>query len=126
MPYWSHIKEGWTHRHHSNVLFMFYEDMSRDLPSTIRKVAEFLGKTMNEEEITKLTEYLKIDNFRVNPAVNCSELKEVGVLKAGEQGFVRKGKTGGWSEEFTDELNERAERWIEENLKNTDLRFPSR
>lgn len=29
MPYWSHIQEGWEHRHCSNVLFMFYEDMNK-------------------------------------------------------------------------------------------------
>lgn len=126
MPYWAHIKEGWSHRHDSNVLFMFYENMSRDLPGTIRKVATFLGKKMNEEDVAKLTEYLKIENFRTNVAVNCCELKDVGVLKHGEQDFVRKGKTGAWCEEFTDELNIRADRWIEENLKNTDIKFPLR
>lgn len=29
MPYWSHLKEGWEHRHEPNVLFMFYEDMNK-------------------------------------------------------------------------------------------------
>lgn len=124
MPYWKHIKEGWARRHEPNVLFMFYEDMSKDLPGTIRKIATFLGKAITDEEIAKLREYLKIDNFRNNEAVNGSELTDVGVLVKGEQGFVRKGRTGAWSEEFTSELIERADRWIEENLKDTDLRFP--
>lgn len=124
MPYWAHIKEGWANRHQPNVLFMFYEDMNKDLPSTIRKVATFLGKTIDNEQVEKLTSYLSIENFRNNPAVNSCELKEVGVLKSGEQGFVRNGKVGGFNAEFTDELNERADRWIEENLNDTDLRFP--
>lgn len=124
MPYWTHIKEGWSHRNHPNVLFMFYEDMNKDLPGTIRKVAKFLNKNLSDEQVTKLSSYLNIENFRNNPAVNCNELKEIGVLKSGEQGFVRKGKTGAWSEEFTPELRERADRWIELNLEDTDLRFP--
>jgi hypothetical protein len=28
-PYWSHIIEGWDHRHHPNVLFLFYEEMNK-------------------------------------------------------------------------------------------------
>lgn len=28
-PYYEHVKEGWEHRFTPNVLFMFYEDMSK-------------------------------------------------------------------------------------------------
>jgi hypothetical protein len=28
-PYWSHVIEGWDNRHHSNMLFLFYEDMNK-------------------------------------------------------------------------------------------------
>jgi hypothetical protein len=34
------------------------------------------------------------------------------------------GKSGNWKEEFSPELNRRADKWIQENLKHTDLRFP--
>nr|CAD7206551.1 unnamed protein product [Timema douglasi] len=46
------------------------------------------------------------------------------MLKPGEQEFIRKGKTGGWSEEFTPGLQEKAYQWIQENLQKTDLRLP--
>lgn len=124
MPYWTHLEEGWSRRNEPNVLFMFYEDMCKDFPATIRKVAEFLGKQLDDEQIAKLGDYLSITNFRNNPAVNGVELREVHILKTGEQGFVRRGKTGGWQEEFTPELMDRANRWIQQNLKNTDMRFP--
>lgn len=42
----------------------------------------------------------------------------------GEQQFVRKGKNGEWKNEFGEETNIKADKWIEENLKGTDLRFP--
>jgi len=28
-PYWSHVIEGWDHRHHPNMLFLFYEEMNK-------------------------------------------------------------------------------------------------
>lgn len=123
-PYWTHIKEGWAHRNHSNVLFMFYEDMNKDLPGTIRKVAKFLDKSMTEAQVERLADHLHIRNFKNNPSVNCEELKRIKLLNSGEQGFVRSGKSDGWSDEYTPELKERVLKWIEENSKDLDFQFP--
>lgn len=125
-PYWEHIREGWEHRHEPNVLFMFYEDMNRDLPATIRKVATFLGKTMDEDQVTKLTHYLSIEQFRNNPSVNQHELKQVKICVSKEAAFVRNGKSvvNGWQKEYTPEIIDRAQKWIDENLAKTDMRFP--
>lgn len=68
--------------------------------------------------------HLKIENFRKNNSVNFDALKYLNILNNGEQGFVRKGKNGGWKDDFSPELEKRANRWITENLKKTDLRFP--
>ncbi|KAF4524247.1 hypothetical protein B566_EDAN008793 [Ephemera danica] len=88
-------------------------------------LARFLDKSMNEVQVAQLAEHLNITNFRRNPAVNFDLLSEVGLMNDGEQSFIRKGKTGGWREEFTPELNARADKWINDNLNKTDLRFPA-
>lgn len=124
MPYWAHVKEAYTYRNHPNVLFLFYENMIKDLPGTIKKVAEFLGKNYTEEEIDKLTDYLSIHNFKNNPAVNGKELIELKIQRPDEQGFVRRGKSGG-NQEYTPELNKRAEKWIQENSKGMEFQFPT-
>lgn len=103
---------------------MFYEDMNKNFPETICKVAKFLGKTLTIEQIDKLATYLNIENFKNNPAVNGKELKEVKVLNSGEAGFVRNGKIGSWQKEFTPELIAEADQWMADNLQDTDLRFP--
>uniref|UniRef100_A0A1B6DDS5 Sulfotransferase domain-containing protein n=1 Tax=Clastoptera arizonana TaxID=38151 RepID=A0A1B6DDS5_9HEMI len=123
-PYWSHVNEGWNLREHKNVLFLFYEEMSKDIKETIKRVAEFLQCAADDEQINKLSNYLDIKNFRNNPAVNYQPLKEAGILIPGEEAFIRRGKAGGWVDEFTPELNKRADKWINENLSRTDLRFP--
>lgn len=126
MPYWAHLKEGWESRHQPNVLFMFYEDMVRDLRTTIRKVAAFLGKTLSDPDIERLHTYLSIENFKHNPSVNQCEMKAVKILSSKEQSFVRNGKSTvhGWQTEYTPAIIERVERWMERHLAETDMRFP--
>lgn len=68
----------------------------QDLPTAVRKVAKFLGKSFNDEQVNKLCEHLKIDNFRNNPSVNYDIMKELGILKSGEQAFIRNGKVYGF------------------------------
>ncbi|CAK1581636.1 unnamed protein product [Parnassius mnemosyne] len=122
-PQFEHVKEAWRMRNHPNMLFLFYEDLSKDLPACVRRVAKFLGKEITKEQIEKLCEHLKIDNFKKNKSVNYDNLKGIGLLNEKES-FIRKGKVGGWRDYFDEKMTEQAQRWIEENLRDTDLRFP--
>lgn len=81
---------------------------------------------MTDEQVDRLADYLSIENFRNNPAVNQHELRDVKVLSPKEESFVRNGKTTvkGWQKEYTPEVVERVEAWIEENQRNTMVRFP--
>ncbi|EFX76431.1 hypothetical protein DAPPUDRAFT_55135 [Daphnia pulex] len=121
-PYFAHILEAWSKRDHPNMHFMFYEDMKRNLRGEIEKVAAFLGKTLGEEELVKLTEHLKFDNFKTNESVNNESGKKTGAFNQ-EGNFIRKGKTGDWKNHFSPELNCRINAWIEKNLAGTDLKF---
>ncbi|KAJ2951136.1 hypothetical protein O0L34_g5525 [Tuta absoluta] len=124
-PYFEQLKEAWENRHHPNMLFLFYEELSKDLPAAVCKVAKFFNKEFNQEQIAKLCDHLSIENFKKNKSVNSDELKELnGPLVTGEQSFIRKGKVGGWRDYFNEELMQQAETWMEENLRNTDFRFP--
>ncbi|CAH0400058.1 unnamed protein product [Chilo suppressalis] len=53
-PYFENVKEAWRMRHHPNMLFLFYEDAIKDLPSTVKRVAAFLGKVVTEEQVSRL------------------------------------------------------------------------
>ncbi|KAL3273717.1 hypothetical protein HHI36_015147 [Cryptolaemus montrouzieri] len=97
----------------------------KNLKDTIIKVQDFLGTNHSEKEIEILADHLHIDNFRNNSSVNFDILKNLGILIDGDGGFVRRGKSGDWKNYFDTDLNKKADEWIEENLKNTDFRFPS-
>ncbi|KAM3963077.1 sulfotransferase 1A1-like [Aphomia sociella] len=121
-PFGPHIKEAWEKRHHPNLLFLFYEDLSKDLPGVVRKVAQFFNKPVTEEQVSQLCDHLHIDNFRRNKSVNYDFLKDIGLWDKGGQ-FIRNGKTGGWRDYFDEEMKQQAERWIKENFDGTNIQF---
>ncbi|XP_063620660.1 sulfotransferase 1C4-like [Cydia splendana] len=121
-PFFPHIKEAWALRHHPNLMFIFYEDMKKDLPATVRRIADFLGKEATDEKIMKLCEHVDIKNFKKNKSVNPTWMAKIG--NPNSEGFIRNGKAGTWREHFDDEMVAQAQRWMRENLAGSDLRFP--
>lgn len=96
--------------------------------TTIKKVSDFLVKPLTENQINELAKYLDFENFRSNPSVNMSNLKDLKIIKAEEQGFIRKGKINGANEEFTPMLTKMLEKWIDdgyETLNDPDFQFPN-
>ncbi|XP_063378526.1 luciferin sulfotransferase-like [Cydia fagiglandana] len=121
-PFFPHIKEAWALRHHPNLMFIFYEDMIKDLPATVKRMADFLGKETTDEKIMKLCEHVDIKNFRKNKSVNPPWMAKIG--NPNNEGFIRNGKTGTRREQFDEEMVAQAQRWMRENLGGSDLRFP--
>ncbi|XP_045485132.1 sulfotransferase 1E1 [Pieris rapae] len=124
-PIFEHIKEAWEQRNHPNLFFLTYEDMTKDLPATLRQMSEFFGKKYTEDQISGLCKHLSFDNFKSNKSVNGEQtlLKAYGVVIDGANSFIRRGKIGGWEDYFSDELKRNAEQWMAENLAGTDLPF---
>lgn len=118
-PYWEHVLDAWNHRNDENVLFIFYENLKLEMEQTLRNVANFLGKSLRDVDLPALLNHLDFDNFKSNSAVNY-KLDEQNVENSD---LIRRGKIGG-NPEMTNELSEKFDRWIEENLKDSDLRFP--
>ncbi|XP_075969855.1 sulfotransferase 1C4-like [Anticarsia gemmatalis] len=123
-PFFEHLKEAWEKRHHPNMLFLFYEEFAKDLPATIRRVAAFVGKELNDEQMARLCDHMSVENFKKNKSVNYEDLREFGFFLPNET-FIRKGKSDDWRNYFDEELSLDAQRWIDDNLKDTDLRFPT-
>ena len=56
---WTDHVLGWWRwsREQNNVLFVYFEDMKRDLPAVVREVAQFLGvATLTDEEVASVSE----------------------------------------------------------------------
>ena len=42
------LKDGWKHRNHENLKFLWYEDIISDLPKIIEEIATFTDKEVFE------------------------------------------------------------------------------
>lgn len=117
------ILEAWNLRSHPNLCMVFYEDLKRDLPGQLRRMAKFLGKSYSDAEIEKLTGHLDIESFRKNPFINMSQGMGKEICKEGEGTFIRKGQVGDWKNNFSPELSAKFDTWLEKQLLGTDLKF---
>lgn len=73
-------------------IFVFNVDwIHKDLRGEIVKVAAFLNQTPTDEQLDKITEHLRFDNFQKNESVNNEFGKKLGWMKPDGK-FIRKGK----------------------------------
>ncbi|KAG8249245.1 hypothetical protein J6590_022230 [Homalodisca vitripennis] len=124
-PFWGNIFGYWKRRQDRNLLFLTFEEMKRDLASSVRRTAKFLGKDLTDEQVATLCDHLSFEKMRSNPAVNQEEYvnisKQIGCSQRGE--FMRSGKVGEGKEKFSPDWAKRFDQWSEENLRGTGLSF---
>lgn len=121
VPYskWNdHVLSWWKHREDPNVLFLKYEEMQKDLPSHVRRIADFLQKPLSDEIIDRIAEQCTFKGMMRYPKT--FKITE-GDDKIGL--ILRKGVVGDWKNYFTPEMNERFEKEVLAKLKGTGLEF---
>ncbi|XP_046447169.1 sulfotransferase 1 family member D1-like [Daphnia pulex] len=122
-PYFGQILSAWERaKTDENVLYLFYEDLKKDLRGGIERVAQFLGKSLSEDQLGKLTQHLTFENLSKNSAVNKEDGKTSGSFNENGQ-FMRKGETGDWEKHFSPELSRQIDEWTESNLRGSDITF---
>lgn len=97
---------------------MFYEDLKFDLASSLKKLADFLGHPLSDDDLPKLMQHLSFENTKKNPAIN------VKLNPSQKQApMVRRGQVGG-NPEMTAEMSKKFDEWIARNMAGHDLKFP--
>jgi hypothetical protein len=101
--WFEHVRGWWAHRHDSNVLFLSYESLSRDLEACIGKVAAFIGREAPMERLPQIVErcgfaYMKAHESKFDPAL---ELLWEGGLQL--RSFLRSGQVGDGAESLSEE-----------------------
>jgi len=115
--WFKHVQGWWAHRNDPNVLFLTYEDLSRDLEGTIRRIAAFIGRDVPPESMPGIVQrcsfgFMKQHENRFDPAME--RLWEQGVqLKA----FLRQGRVGDGAVSLTEEQQARFDQAFAGRLK---------
>ncbi len=117
---WTDHVRGWWEQstREKNVLFLFFEDMKKDLPGVVRQVAEFLGVApLTEGELAQVVTkcgfaYMQLHqgNFEMQPPH---------ILQADAELFVR--GTADRHKDVPAEVQRRLLAWSEEGLKSSDF-----
>nr|XP_053633850.1 luciferin sulfotransferase-like isoform X3 [Cherax quadricarinatus] len=122
-PFWLHILNFWKMRHEDHILFLRYEDMKKDLAAVVRQVAAFLGRDVNEEQVSWLTHHCSFEEMSKNPAVNHETLRMAPTQEAKAIKFMRKGKVGDWRNHLTEEQQKAFKQWTLKYLQGTDFPY---
>ncbi|XP_071053903.1 luciferin sulfotransferase-like isoform X2 [Onthophagus taurus] len=116
--YFNVVLSYWKRRNLPNILFLTYEEMYSDLKGVVNKVSNFLGKSYSENEIDELVQHLSFDQMKINKAVN----KE-SVVQTEDARFMRIGKTDSYKTELNEEMIDKLNKWVLENVKGTNLPY---
>ena len=68
--YFDHVLSWWAHKDDDNVLFLKYEDMKKDLPSAVDKIAKFIGQDISKELVDEIAHKTTFANMKEDSTAN--------------------------------------------------------
>lgn len=101
-PFWSpweNIRSWWAIRDLPNVTFVHFNQLKRDLPGQMRRLAAFLDVKVDESRWPAILEYCSFDWMKRN-ATKSVPLGGA-FWDAGAEVFINKGVNGRWTEVLT-------------------------
>uniref|UniRef100_A0A8D2Q5A0 Sulfotransferase n=2 Tax=Varanus komodoensis TaxID=61221 RepID=A0A8D2Q5A0_VARKO len=92
--------------HDKDTLFLFFEDMKRDLPTVVKKVSTFLGLNTSESRINDICKKSSFSEMKTNTEKeNHDPNHTVCALTSNRKLIFRKGAIGDWKNHFTPKQN---------------------
>jgi len=114
--WFDHVLSWWALRDLPNLLFLKYEELLRDFPRQLRRIADFLGYGLDAQTLEKIEHLTSFQVMKKDKFANMHEIEDF-------QGFFRKGTVASWKELFTVEQNERFDEIIRSRLDPAGLTF---
>ncbi|GIX78763.1 sulfotransferase 1E1 [Caerostris darwini] len=119
-PFLLHNLEFWNQRNDKNILFLSYEDLKIDLVGNLKKIAEFLNRKLNPEELNAIKEHCEFKNMSKHKT---TALSEDSAVDKKASSFYRKGQVGDWKNYFTEEMLKKLDEKVEKVLKGSGLQY---
>ena len=108
--YWNHLISWWEQREREDVFLLAYEQMKRDLPGTIRRVADFTGMPLDDELMEIVSRQSSFDFMlahkdRFDDKLMRDRSERLSGLPPGsDSAKVRKGEVGEHRQELSAEI----------------------
>nr|XP_056703504.1 sulfotransferase 6B1-like [Euleptes europaea] len=103
-----------------NTLFLFYEDMKKDLPKVVKKVSTFLGVNASESGINEICAKSSFSEMKTNTEKeNYNPNQTVCALTSNRRLIFRKGAVGDWKNHFTPKQNRMFEETFAKKMKSS-------
>ena len=127
-PWGRHVREFWDHRNDENILFLKFEDTVKDMPRTVRKIAEYLNRKLSEEDIKKICDHCSIENMKKNQMTNGDYGDDYAADTSIEYnknhgGLINTGIGGAWRDHVTEEMNALMNEEMEKHFAGSGLTF---
>ncbi|XP_073325910.1 cytosolic sulfotransferase 3-like [Pagrus major] len=119
--WYDHVNGWWKKKQsHSNIHYMFYEDLAEDTGRETDKLCSFLGLSPSAEEKERILNRVQFDKMKSDKMANYSTFKKMDFKVSS---FIRKGKVGDWKNHFTVAQNEEFEVDYKKKMKEDTLQF---
>ncbi|NXJ78066.1 ST1D1 Sulfotransferase, partial [Trogon melanurus] len=120
--WYNHVRGWWEKKQEKQLLYLFYEDMKKDLRREVQKILQFLGKKVSEETLARIIHHTSFQEMKKNPAANYETMPTV-LMDHNLSPFLRKGISGDWKNHFTVAQNERFDQHYWKHMAGSDLHF---
>ncbi len=95
-PFWENIRAWWQLRTLPNIRFIHFNDLKRDMPGEMRRIAQFLHIPIDEARWSNILEYCSFDWMKKN--ANKSVPLGGAFWDGGAEVFINKGVNGRWAD----------------------------
>jgi len=120
--WFAHAYHWWRQRDNHNILFLWYEDIKTDFDNQVRRIAAFIDVPLSDELLLKIKQSTTFSSMQNNSLTNMESDNQG--KQAPPKKYYRKGGSGTWHEQFTEQQNEQFDAWYEQKMQEYDFCDP--
>jgi aryl sulfotransferase len=95
-PFWENVRTWWQIRGLPNILLVHFNDLKRDMPGQMRRIAGFLGIAIDQTRWDAIVEYCSFEWMKKNAT---RSVPLAGAFwDGGAETFINKGVNGRWTD----------------------------
>lgn len=113
--YDEYMKEAWERRNHPNLHLLFYEDLKANTLKELRKLSDFMGIELTDDQLKKIAEYTSFDQMKSRDNDKLRDFYNKDIWKK-DGGFFRKGQSGGWKKNLPEDVAAEMDDWIKKSF----------